>query len=163
MAAGGRLFKVFGHIAIKEREWPLINTLVCIHGYNGTELWRRQLEAGFMVHRNLMVATDKELYLAFKESCLVIDAVTGETKGKVALPEGTTPDRTWKWMAIQDGVLYAMLGEEEQEAIVIKGGRTGAGWPWSGLGKGYAQEQYPWGFGRTLAAVSYTHLRAHET
>jgi outer membrane protein assembly factor BamB len=153
VAAGGRLFKVFGHIAIKEREWPLINTLVCIHGYNGTELWRRQLEAGFMVHRNLMVATDKELYLAFKESCLVIDAVTGETKGKVALPEGTTPDRTWKWMAIQDGVLYAMLGGEEQEAIVIKGGRTGAGWPWSGLGKGYAQEQYPWGFGRTLAAI----------
>jgi len=153
VAAGGRLFKVFGHIAIKEREWPLVNTLVCIHGYNGTELWRRQLEPGFMVHRNLMVASDRELYLAFKESCLVIDAVTGETKGKVALPEGTTPDQTWKWMAIQDGVLYAMLGEEEQEAVVIKGERTGAGWPWSGLGEGYAQKQYPWGFGRTLAAI----------
>ena len=153
VAAGGRLFKVFGHIAIKEREWPLVNTLVCIHGYNGTELWRRQLEPGFMVHRNLMVANDKELYLAFKERCLVIDAVTGETKRDVALPEGTTPDRTWKWMAIKDGVLYALLGDEEQDAIVIKGERTGAGWPWSGLGTGYAQDQYPWGFGRTLAAV----------
>ncbi len=153
VAAGGRLFKIFGHIAIKEREWPLVNTLVCIHGYNGTELWRRQLEPGFMVHRNLMVANDRELYLAFKQSCLVIDAVTGETKGKVALPARTTPDRTWKWMAIKDGVLYAMLGDEEQEAVVIKGERTGAGWPWSGLGIGYAQDQYSWGFGRTLAAI----------
>ncbi|MFP6752330.1 MAG: PQQ-binding-like beta-propeller repeat protein, partial [Pirellulaceae bacterium] len=153
VAAGGRLFKVFGHIAIKEREWPLVNTLVCIHGYNGTELWRRQLEPGFMVHRNLMVANDMELYLAFKEKCLVIDAVTGETKGEVTLPEGTTPDRTWKWMVIKDGVLYTLLGDEEQEAVVIKGERTAAGWPWSGLGTGYAQDQYPWGFGRTLAAI----------
>ncbi len=153
VAAGGRLFKVFGHIAIKEREWPLVNTLVCIHGYNGTELWRRQLEPGFMVHRNLMVANDRELYLAFKEKCLVIDAVTGETKGEVALPEGTTPDRTWKWMVIKDGVLYTLLGDEEQEAVVIKGERAAAGWPWSGLGTGYAQDQYPWGFGRTLAAI----------
>lgn len=153
VAAGGRLFKVFGHIAIKEREWPLVNTLVCIHGYNGTELWRRQLEPGFMVHRNLMVANDMELYLAFKEKCLVIDAVTGETKGEVTLPKGTTPDRTWKWMVIKDGVLYALLGDEEQEAVVIKGERTAAGWPWSGLGTGYAQDQYPWGFGRTLAAI----------
>ena len=153
VAAGGRLFKVFGHIAIKEREWPLVNTLVCIHGYNGTELWRRQLEPGFMVHRNLMVANDMELYLAFKEKCLVIDAVTGETKGEVTLPEGTTPDRTWKWMVIKDGVLYTLLGDKEQEAVVIKGERTAAGWPWSGLGTGYAQDQYPWGFGRTLAAI----------
>ena len=45
------------------------------------------------------------------------------------------------------------MGEEEQEAVVIKGARTGAGWPWSGLGEGYAEDQYPWGFGRTLAAI----------
>ena len=56
-------------------------------------------------------------------------------------------------MARKEGVLYALLGDEEQDAIVIKGERTGAGWPWSGLGTGYAQDQYPWGFGRTLAAV----------
>jgi outer membrane protein assembly factor BamB len=153
VAAGGKLFKVFGHLAIKEREWPLLNSLVCIHGYNGTELWRRKLEPGFMVHRNLMVATPDKLYLAFKKDCLVIDTNSGETIDKVQFPGEMTPDKTWKWMAIQDGVLYAMLGEEEQDALVLKGERMQAGWPWSGLGKGYAQDEYPWGFGQTLAAM----------
>ena len=28
VASGGRLFKAFGHVAIKQREWPLLNTLI---------------------------------------------------------------------------------------------------------------------------------------
>ena len=45
VSSGGRVFKAFGHIALKEREWPWLNSLVAINGYNGTHLWKRQLNS----------------------------------------------------------------------------------------------------------------------
>ncbi len=39
VAAGGRVFKAFGHIAHKANQNPLLNTLLGINGYNGAILW----------------------------------------------------------------------------------------------------------------------------
>ncbi|HHM12382.1 MAG TPA: hypothetical protein ENJ16_02440, partial [Planctomycetaceae bacterium] len=51
VASGGRLFKAFGHIALKKREWPWLNKLVAINGFNGLLLWSRDLMPGFNIHR----------------------------------------------------------------------------------------------------------------
>ena len=44
VAAGGRVFRAFGHIAHKANQNALLNTLLCINGYNGTILWQRPLQ-----------------------------------------------------------------------------------------------------------------------
>ena len=77
----GRVFKAFGHVGYKERDWPWLNTLVAFNGYNGTLLWKRSLEEGFNVHRNTMVATPDVLYVADSKSCKLIDTATGEGAG----------------------------------------------------------------------------------
>ncbi|MFP6763527.1 MAG: hypothetical protein VB858_07915, partial [Planctomycetaceae bacterium] len=51
LSSGGRLFKAFGHLAFKEREWPMLGKLIAMDGYNGTLLWERDMEPGFMIHR----------------------------------------------------------------------------------------------------------------
>jgi hypothetical protein len=40
VTSGGRIFKAFGHIAMKQREWPWLNTLLALNAYNGTQLWQ---------------------------------------------------------------------------------------------------------------------------
>lgn len=152
VAAGERVFKAFGHIALKEREWPWLNKLIAINGYNGTMLWDRDLTPGFMIHRSTLIATPDVLYLGDDESCKLIDAVTGELQDEIKIAADVDPDGVWKWMAMQDGVLYALIGPAEQPDTVIRGGRTQAGWPWSDLGEGYASA-YAWGFGKTLLAI----------
>lgn len=152
VAAGGRLFKAFGHVAIKEREWPLLNTLVAQDAFNGTILWQRSLSPNFMIHRNAMIATPDTLYLADDVSCKRLDPATGTVRDEIV----STPDdgRVWKWLALSDGVLYALVGSEETPDPTVRGDRRARGWPWGPpLGAGYNSKTYPWGFGRTILAI----------
>ena len=154
VSSGGRLFKAFGHISFKEREWPLLNKLYCLNSYNGTLLWKRDLTPGFMIHRNTLVATPEVLYLGDDKSCKIIDAATGEVRDEITVPKQIAAGGVWKWMALDGGVLYALLGEKEPLDKVLRGTRTAAGWPWSGLGSIYDKNSpYPWGFGRTFVAI----------
>ena len=154
VTAGGRIFKAFGHVSYKERAWPLLNKLICLNAFNGTLLWERKLTPGYLVHRNSMVATEDALYLSDNDSCKVIDAATGKVRDEILI----TPKQggaAWKWMAQSDDVLYALVGKKDPLDETLKGTRTQSGWPWSGMGKGYAKfgEDYEWGFGRTLLAI----------
>lgn len=152
VASGGRLFKAFGHIAIKEREWPLLSTLMCQNAYNGTILWQRKLHPSFMIHRSTMIATPDTLYLADDTSCKLIDAVTGEVRDEILAPKADGP--VWKWMALVDGRLFALVGQTEEADPTVRGDRKARGWPWGGpLGKGYNSKEYPWGYGHTLLAI----------
>jgi outer membrane protein assembly factor BamB len=156
VASGGRLFKAFGHISVKEREWPWLNTLIAQNAYNGTLLWKRPLSEGFMIHRNTFIATPDTLYLADNRSCQLIDAATGEDRDEIVLPPDSVVDGTaWKWMALSDGVLYVLAGPEEAADPTVSGKRMARGWPWGGtaLGKGYNEKVYGWGFGRTVLAL----------
>lgn len=153
VTSGGRIFKAFGHIALKEREWPWLNTLVVQNAYNGTQLWRRDLNPGFMIHRSTIVATPDLVYLADDISCKLLDAANGELRDEIVIPAEVDVDGVWKWMALKDGVLYALIGAKEQNDPVIRGQRKKAGWPWSDLGKRYGGS-YQWGFGRTLVAMN---------
>ncbi|MCP4263397.1 MAG: PQQ-binding-like beta-propeller repeat protein [Planctomycetes bacterium] len=153
VTAGGRLFKAFGHIAWHEREEAFLNMLVAFNGFNGTMLWKRPLPEGLMVHRNTMIASPETLFLGDDKSCKLIDTVTGKTKGEIIPPVNVAGGTFWKWMAMEDGVLYALLGEAEQKDKTMRWKREGHGWPWTGISKGYNQSEQPWGYGRNLLAI----------
>ena len=149
-AAGGRTFLATGHIAHHPREWEWINKLVARNGYNGTVLWQRDLPKGFLAHRSAFVATRDVFYLMDGEGCLKLDAATGEERGRLQIP-GLRGE--WKWMAMQDGILYALAGDRGGAAVAIKGDRNFGGWSWADLSEGYYRRpRVPWGFGHTLAA-----------
>lgn len=154
VAAGGRVFRAFGHIAHKANQNAMLNKLVCANGYNGIILWQRDLPEGFMIHRNTLIATEETLYLADHISCKRIDARTGEIAGEIVVPEGIADGPVWKWMALEDGVLHALVGGTEARTTTQRSDLPGLGhWPWGMWdGHDYADPRTSFGFGRTFAA-----------
>ena len=164
VASAGRVFKAFGHVAFKRREEPYLNKLVAFNGYNGTMLWQRDLTAGIMVHRNTLVATPTTLYVGDDKSCKLIDSVSGQLKDEIVPPLEMAGGTFWKWMAIENGVLYALIGEQEQKDPTMRWGLEKHGWPWSPISQGFNQPDrikdngqayvaHPWGFGGNVLAI----------
>ncbi len=153
VASAGRIFKAFGHVAFKVREEPLLNTLVAFNGYNGTILWKRPTADGYMIHRNCLIATPEKVYLSNDQCCQVIDAVTGKLLDEIVIPADIAGGTFWKWMALEDGVLYAVVGAQEQKDVVVRYNRETHGWPWNPISPGFNQPNQPWGYGRTVVAV----------
>ncbi len=153
VASAGRVFKAFGHIAFKKREESLLNTLVAFNGYNGTLLWKRPLVSGIMIHRNTMIATPKALYVGDDMSCKVFDAETGKLLDEIIPPADLAGGTFWKWMALEDGVLYALIGVQEPKDPIERSRRDAHGWPWDRVSKGFNQPENPWGFGKNLIAI----------
>lgn len=153
VAAGGRVFMALGNVAWHEREEPWLDTLVAINGFNGTMLWKQPLSSGIMVDRSTMIATPATLYLADEKSCKVIDAATGKLQREIIPPAGLTDGTFWKWMALEDGVLYALIGPAEAPDPVARWESQRHGWPWGGISKGYNADKYQWGFAATLLAI----------
>jgi outer membrane protein assembly factor BamB len=153
VSAGGRMFKAFGFLAFKKREWPMVGKLVCLNGYNGATLWTRLLTPGFMIHRSTIVATTDTLYLADNTSCKLIDTATGTIRDEIVVPEShAAHGKTWKWMTLRNGILYALVGPTETLHQVHLGTRTKTGWPWATVRTTYDGSIKTWGFGRTLLA-----------
>jgi len=153
VASGGRVFMAFGHVAWHEREEPWMNTLIALNGYNGTMLWKRPLTPGLMVDRCTMIATPSVLYLADDKSCKVLDAATGQVKDEITVPKDLAGGTFWKWIALDGGVLYALVGEDEKQDPDARWRRTAHGWPWDAMSKGYNDPKRLWGFGKTLLAI----------
>ena len=153
VASGGRVFKAFGNLAFHEREEALLNSLVAFNGYNGTMLWKRKLTPGVMIHRNTMIATPDILFVGDDKSCKLIDPETGILKDEISPPGDVAGGTFWKWMALENDVLYALIGEQEQKDPVTRQRRNVHGWPWDPLSKGFNQPENPWGFGRHLLAI----------
>jgi len=155
VAAGGRVFRAFGHIAHKANQNAMLNTLICANAYNGMILWQRTLPEGFMIHRNTMIATADTLYMADAESCKMIDARTGAIRDSIVIPAGVADGPVWKWMAMEDGVLYALIGGAETTIQTQPSNIQGMGhWPW-GMWQGhdYKDPKTSFGFGRTFVAI----------
>jgi outer membrane protein assembly factor BamB len=150
-AAGGRTFLAMGHIAHHEREEPWLNTLLARNGYNGAELWRRDLPDGYMVHRSAFIATAETFYMIDPngDGCLLLDPETGTEKGRIR-SEGIPGQ--WKWIALEGDTLYVLAGVERdpRETTVVRSLQPA--WSWSELSPGYYTERVPWGFGETIAA-----------
>ncbi|HQO36772.1 MAG TPA: PQQ-binding-like beta-propeller repeat protein, partial [bacterium] len=150
-AAGGRVFIAMGHIAHHQREELWLNTLLAENGYNGALLWRRKLPDGYLAHRSAFVATDDKFYLIDPTGtgCLVLDAQTGEEVDRISIAEA---NGEWKWIVLQDGILYALAGKEKDPAETTIVRSTYTHWSWGELSQGYYEKRVPWGFGETLVA-----------
>ena len=164
VASAGRVFKAFGHVAFKTREEPFLNKLVAFNGYNGTMLWQRDLAEGVMIHRNTMIATSETLYVGDDKSCKLIDTATGRLKDEIIPSVELAGGTFWKWMGMEDGVLYALTGQQEQRDPTKRWRREAHGWPWNPISKGFNQPDgikdnkkayitHPWGFGRNVLAI----------
>jgi outer membrane protein assembly factor BamB len=147
-AAGGRTFLAIGHISHHQREWDTLYKLIARNGYNGTILWERRLPDGYLVHRSAFIASKETFYMIDGQSCLLLDAETGDEQGRIKL--AGVPGH-WKWMAMKDGVLYVMTGKKERGTQIVRGDREFGGWSWADLSPGF-YGKYPHGFGDTIAA-----------
>ena len=49
----------------------------------------------------------------------------------------------WKWMALQDGILYALIGEQEMKDEAVRWRREAHGWPWNEISRGHNQPVQP--------------------
>ena len=154
VASAGRTFKAFGNVAFHEREEPFLFKLAAFNGFNGTMLWKRDLPTGVMVHRNIIIATPDILYVGDDKSCKKFDTVTGMLHDEIKPPVQIAGGTFWKWMGMEDGVLYALIGEQEQKDPVMRWRRTKHGWPWNDISKGFNQLEHPWGFGKNLLAIN---------
>ena len=154
VASVGRVFKAFGHVAFKKREEAYLNKLVAFNGYNGTILWERDLREGMMVHRSTFIATPEILYVGDDSSCKLIDTMTGELKDEIIPPVEVARGTFWKWMALEDDVLYALIGEQEHKDQTTRHDMRGHGWPWNKVSDGYNQPKNPWGFGEAVIAIN---------
>jgi len=149
-AAGGRTFLAVGHIAHHRREWNMLNKLIARNGYNGTQLWERDLPERYLVHRSAFIATKDTFYMLDGDRCLLLDPEFGEEIGEIRI-DGVTGQ--WKWMVLNDGILYVMAGKKDPGAEIMKGDRSFGGWSWGDMSKGYyGKPHVPWGFGNTLVA-----------
>ncbi|MFH1741969.1 MAG: PQQ-binding-like beta-propeller repeat protein [bacterium] len=150
-AAGGRTFIAMGHIAHHVREEPWLNTLLARNGYNGTILWKMKLPDGYLAHRSAFIATDDTFYMIDPggSGCMLLDPETGEEKDRIFTPEVSGE---WKWIALKDGVLYALAGKKKDppETTIVRS--TYTHWSWGELSKGYYEKRVPWGFGETILA-----------
>jgi len=153
VVSGGRIFRAAGHMAIHDREERYLNTLYATNAYNGTLLWTRPIPTGFLVHRSMFVATPETLYLMDNRKCLMLDPQTGQQKDEIVLPPEVPGEGYWRWIALDNGVLYALLGGKEYEAEIIKRHRPTGAWGWNQLSRGYYERKYPWGFGNTIIAM----------
>lgn len=153
VSSSGRVFRALGHIAFKPREEQWTNMLMAYNGYNGTILWTRDLAPGIMVHRNTLIATPKTLYLGDDKSCKLIDTATGELKDEIIPTQDIVKGTFWKWMAYENDVLYAVIGEQEIKDPQVRDSHSGHGWPWDTLSKGFNMPDNPWGYGLNVLAI----------
>jgi outer membrane protein assembly factor BamB len=155
VAAGGRIFKMFGHLAFRDNQNDLLNTVMAINGFNGAVLWRRPLTEGFEIHRNTVIATPNTLYLGDDKSCKLLDARTGKLKREIVVPAGISDGGVWKWMGLEGGTLFALVGAAEVKAKRQTTNRSGLGhWSWKPFGApNFADPRTGIGFGRTILAV----------
>ena len=109
---GGRIFFFSGHIAFHEREEPLLNTLTVLNAYNGLRLWSRPLDPNYVVHNVAKLATGSEVVFAEGETLRMLDAATGQERGKFGVPPeaAAAGDTDWKWIAQDGDTLWAAFG-----------------------------------------------------
>jgi outer membrane protein assembly factor BamB len=132
LLAGGRVFIVFsgyGSKAARVPNNPKTRNLILVRdAYNGRELWRYQgadTDAGIERRMSLLVAIDDICYLAEPKTQAVreLDAATGKELRRF---EVAAQGREVKWIAVEDGILCAMIGTLDTVQ------KSGDQWRWFG-------------------------------
>ena len=127
-------------------KYSAIDAVLEVHdAHNGVLLWRRELPSAAVATRTSgMVLLDDALYLAEGPNVLIFDPATGRETGRV---DCAALGAQVKWLAVQDGVLYAMAGSMEKPVM--------ASAPWKSFG------DVPPNFSRCQAIGAYDLARSN--
>jgi outer membrane protein assembly factor BamB len=165
--AGGRMFFFSGHIAFHEREEPLLNRLTVLNAYNGLQLWNRPLDPNYVVHNVAKLATDSEVLFAEGGTLWMLDAASGEERGKFGVPAEAAEagGSDWKWIAQDGDTLWAAFGPPDAHVAPHRAKRKMGHWPWDVANTHYQPIVQNFGKATTLAAFKYPEmtLRWHVT
>ncbi|MFH1920680.1 MAG: hypothetical protein ABIP48_12425, partial [Planctomycetota bacterium] len=159
--AGGRVFFFSGHIAFHEREEPLLNTLTVLSAYNGLRLWSRPLDASYVVHNLSKLATDRELVFGEGGTLWMLDAATGEERGKFTAPPEAADagDTDWKWIVQEGDTLWAAFGPPDAGVAPHRQKSLMGHWPWNVANDHYRSIVENFGAARRLAAFRYPEMK----
>ncbi len=159
--SGGRIFFFTGHIAFHEREEPLLNTLTVLNAYNGLRLWSRSLDPSCVVHNFTKLATADEVVFAEGGTLWVLDAATGEERGKFPVPAeaASEGDTDWKWIVQEGNVLWAAFGPPDGRVTPFRLKRQMGHWPWEVADMQYRVIVDNFGAARRLAAFQYPEMK----
>jgi outer membrane protein assembly factor BamB len=158
--AGGRIFFFSGHIAFHEREEPLLNTLTVLNAYNGLRLWSRPLDPRYVVHNVVKLATDSEVVFAEGGTLWMLDAATGQERGKFSVPAkaAAAGDTDWKWIAQEKNILWAAFGPPDAHVAPHRQKGQMGHWPWNVANDQYRSITNNFGAARRLAAFRYPEM-----
>ncbi|UCF14657.1 MAG: PQQ-binding-like beta-propeller repeat protein [Phycisphaerales bacterium] len=159
--AGGRIFFFSGHIAFHEREEPLLNTLTVLNAYNGLRLWSRPLNPDYVVHNISKLATGTEVVFAEGGTLWMLDAATGQERGRFSVPTeaAAAGDTDFKWIVQEDGTLWVAFGPPDAHVAPHKQKRQMGHWPWDVANEQYRSITNNFGAARTLAAFRYPQMK----
>ena len=159
--AGGRIFFFTGHIAFHEREESLLNTLTVLNAYNGLRLWSRPLDPSCVVHNFTKLATDREVVFAEGETLWILDAATGEERGKIAVPAeaAAAGDTDWKWIVQDNDKLWAAFGPPDGRVVPHRQKRQMGHWPWDVADAQYRAIVNNFGAARRLVCYQYPEMK----
>jgi len=159
--AGGRIFFFSGHIAFHEREEPLLNTLTVLNAYNGLRLWSRPLNPNYVVHNVAKVATGSEVVFAEGGTLWILDAATGQERGRFSVPleAAAAGDTDWKWIAQEKGKLWAAFGPPDAHVSPHRQKRQMGHWPWNVANEQYRSITNKFGAARRLAVFQYPQMK----
>jgi outer membrane protein assembly factor BamB len=159
--AGGRVFFFSGHIAFHEREEPLLNTLTVLNAYNGLRLWSRPLDPDYVVHNISKLATGSEVVFAEGGTLWMLDAATGQERGRFSVPPeaAAAGDTDWKWIAQEKDKLWAAFGPPDALVAPHKQKRQMGHWPWNVANEQYRSITNKFGAARRLAAFQYPEMK----
>jgi outer membrane protein assembly factor BamB len=158
--AGGRIFFFSGHIAFHEREEPLLNMLTVLNAYNGLRLWSRPLDPRYVVHNVVKLATESEVVFAEGGTLWMLDAATGQERGKFRVPAKAVAagDTDWKWIAHDKNILWAAFGPPDAQVAPHRQKGQMGHWPWNVANDQYRSITNNFGAARTLAAFRYPEM-----
>ena len=159
--AGGRIFFFSGHIAFHEREEPLLNTLTVLNAYNGLRLWSRPLNPNYVVHNVAKLATGSEVVFAEGGTLWILDAATGQERGRFSVPAEAAAggDTDWKWVVQEKDRLWAAFGPPDAHVAPHRQKRQMGHWPWNVANEQYRSITNNFGAARRLAAFRYPEMK----
>jgi len=116
LAFGGRMF-IQGE-----------NVVMAYDAYNGVRLWQREIPGamrlGLKDRPSNFAGDGKSVFVAVGDSCLRLDAATGETIRTYKAPRDKQgKQRHWEYVAVADGVLFGTRANECVFAVEVETGK----------------------------------------
>lgn len=100
-----------------------MNEIMCFDAYNGLSYWERKIpgamRVGMVSECSNLACDDSGLFVAIGDQCLRLDQETGETLSTYTIPKVDEERRTWKYVAVADGVLIGSSSTKGQYSDVL--------------------------------------------